>query len=285
MDDLDGFEHTDLNVSPANGMFQNPGESTGTSIDFAQALPTYIARVGTGNGSNQFGGYSTNSGAAWTPFGSSPSGTVNGGGSIAVSADGTALVWSPGDAGSSTSYSTDNGTTWTASTGALSASTVYSDRVNAKKFYMYNTSAGEILMSTDGGKSFSVAMNNVPTYGVLYPGSDAEGSLYLANYQGLYHAALNAASFTQVSGVQSAWGVTQGAPAAGSTIPTLYLGGTISGNEGFYRSTDGGLNWQRFDAPANQYGYIQQLCGDPRVFGRVYLATGGRGILHADSAY
>ncbi len=287
MGDLDGFEHTDLTVSPAKGMFQNPGESTGTSIDFAQTIPAYIARVGNGNGNTpaQFGGYSTDSGAAWAPFGSSPSGVVSGGGSIAVSADASTLVWSPSDSASKTSYSTNNGATWTASTGALSASNVYSDRVNAKKFYMYNSSAGEILMSMDGGQTFSVAMNNVPSYGTLYVGSDAEGSLYITNGGGLYHAALNATSFTQIGGVQSAWAVTQGAPASGSTTPTLFLGGTIGGNEGLYRSTDGGLNWIRFDGPENQYGYINVLTGDPRVFGRVYLGTGGRGILHADSRY
>jgi hypothetical protein len=293
MGDLDGFEHTDLTVSPVNGMFENPSESSGTGIDFAQSMPAYVARVGNGNGNTppQLGGYSTNSGATWTPFATSPSGTVgpptetSGGGSIAVSADGTTLVWSPGDAGSATSYSTNNGTTWTASTGALQTSNVYSDRVNAKKFYMYNASAGELLTSTDGGQSFSVTMNNVPSYGTLYVGSDAEGSLYLTNGSGLYHAALNATTFTQMSGVQSGWAVTQGAPPPGAALPTLYLGGTIGGNEGLYRSTDGGLSWIRFDGPANQYGTINVLAGDPRVFGRVYLGTGGRGILHADSAY
>jgi hypothetical protein len=289
MYDLDGFEHTDLTVSPANGTFQNPGLSTGTSIDFAQSVPTNIARVGNYNGntpaSAQLGGYSTDSGADWVPFGSSPSGTVTGGGSIAVSADATTLVWSPNDLGSNTSYSTDNGTTWTVSTGALSASNVYSDRLNAKKFYMYNPSASEILMSTDGGQTFSVAMNNVPSDGTLYVGFDAEGSLYITNGGGLYHAALNATSFTQISAVQSGWAITQGAASSGSTTPTLFLGGTIGGNAGLYRSTDGGGNWIRFDGPENQYGYINAMTGDPRVFGRLYLGTAGRGILHADSPY
>ncbi len=284
MGDLDGFEHTDLTVSPAAGMFQNPGESTGTGIDFAQNVPTTVVRVGNGNSSNKFGGYSTNSGASWTAFATNPTGVTTGSGSVAISADGSTIVWSPGDSGA-TSYSTNNGATWTASTGAEKNVTVLADRVNPKKFYFYDSSAGVVYASTDGGKSFAALMNGVPQYGSLEVSYDAEGSLYLVNGSGLYHSALGATSFTQISGVQSGYNITQGAPAAGNTQLTLYLQGTIGGNTGLYRSTDGGLNWIRFDGPSNQYGYIGQMAGDERVFGRVYLGTGGRGILYAGSTY
>jgi hypothetical protein len=285
MGDLDGFQHTNLAVSPAQGMFQNPGESTGTSIDFAQAAPATLVRVGNGNSSNQFGGYSTNSGAGWTPFATNPTGVTSGSGSVAIAADASSIVWSPGDSGSVTSYSTNNGATWTASTGALNNTTVYSDRVNPKKFYIYNASAGTILTSTDGGATFAPTITGAPTYGTFYVGYDAEGSLYIANYGGLYHAALNATSFTQFSGISEAYAIGQGVPATGSTFNTLYLGGTIGGNQGLYRSTDNGANWIRFDGPQNQYGGINYVVGDEQVFGRVYLGTPGRGILHADSTY
>jgi hypothetical protein len=285
MGDLDGFQHTNLSVSPANGMFETPGESTGTSIDFAQAAPATMVRVGNGNSSHQFGGYSTNSGAAWTPFAANPSGVTSGSGSVAIAADASSIVWSPGDSGSVTSYSTDNGTTWTASAGALNNTTVYSDRVNPKKFYLYNSSAGTVLTSADGGATFTPAITGAPTYGTFYVGYDAEGSLYIANYGGLYHAALNATSFTPFSGVQSAYAIGQGVPATGSPYNTLYLGGTIGGTAGLYRSTDNGANWIEFDGPENQYGGVYTVVGDEQVFGRVYLGTGGRGILHADSTY
>jgi hypothetical protein len=284
MGDLDGFQHTDITVSPAHGMFQNPAESTGTGIDFAQTAPLTVARVGNGNGNHQFGGYSLDGGATWTPFATNPAGVTTGSGTIAVSADGKTFVWSPGDGGS-TSYSTNNGTTWTASTGAENNVTIFSDRVNAKKFYFYDSNNGVLYTSTDGGATFAATMNNVPKYGSLYVGYDAEGSVYLAEYGGLYHAALNATSFTPISGVQAAAIVTQGAAPAGSTLLTLYMLGTIGGNQGLYRSIDGGLNWIRFDGVNNQYGSIGQLTGDERVYGRVYIGTNGRGILHADSMY
>jgi hypothetical protein len=285
MGDVNGFEHTDLTVSPAQGMFQSPSESTSTSIDFAQAAPATIVRVGNGNGSNQFGGYSTTSGAAWKPFPTNPTGVTGGGGSVAIATDASTIVWSPGDSGSVTSYSKDNGATWTASAGAINNTNVYSDRVNPKKFYLYNASAGTILTSIDGGATFTQTITGAPNYGSLYVGYDAEGSLYIANYGGLYHAALNATTFTPYTGVQSAYQVTQGIPATGSTFNTLYIAGTIGGNAGLYRSTDNGANWVRFDGVQNQYGGFNAITGDQRIFGRVYLGTGGRGIVYADSTF
>jgi hypothetical protein len=290
MGDLDGFEHTDLDVSPANGMFQNPAGSTGTGIDFAQSVPTYIARVGNGNGSSQFGGYSTNSGAAWTPFATNPAGTVTGSGSIAVSADGTTLVWSPGDSGVATASSANNGTTWTASTGAPANHIPLSDRINARKFYIYDGSNGMLYMSTDGGQTFSAAITGVPTNGALNVSYDAEGDLWLANGSGLYHSTYNSTTQTQsafapITNVQNAWGVTEGAAATGSSYLTLYVGGTYNNTLGLFRSTDNGLNWIQMNNASEGFGNEQVLCGDPRVFGRVYIGTGGRGILHADSSY
>jgi hypothetical protein len=112
--DLGGFPHTILTASPAAGAFANPIFANGTGINFAQSAPTIMARVGTVSSGTQFGAYSTNSGTSWTPFASYPANTVTGAGSIAVSADGTTFVWSPSDSGVATSYSTNNGNTWTA---------------------------------------------------------------------------------------------------------------------------------------------------------------------------
>jgi oligoxyloglucan reducing-end-specific cellobiohydrolase len=39
----------------------------------------------------------------------------------------------------------------------------------------------------------------------------------------------------------------------------------------------------RIDDAAHEYGYVDTIQGDPRNFGRVYLGTGGRGIVYGDS--
>jgi len=45
----------------------------------------------------------------------------------------------------------------------------------------------------------------------------------------------------------------------------------------------GGGSRTRINDDQHQYAWIgQAVSGDPRVYGRVYLATNGRGILYAD---
>ena len=38
----------------------------------------------------------------------------------------------------------------------------------------------------------------------------------------------------------------------------------------------------RINDDQHQYGYISHVTGDPRIYGRVYFATGGRGIVYGD---
>ena len=282
MSDLGNFQHIDLTRSPVNGAMSNPRFSTGTSIDFAQSMPNIVARVGQNGSSSQLGGYSTDGGTTWTPFATNPASTLNGAGTIAVSADGTTLVWAPSDTGAPTSYTTDNGTTWKPSTGAAEQQQVVADRINPKTFYVFDSSKGVLLTSTDGGITFASSQSGLPTNGVLVAAYDAEGDLWLATNAGLYHAT-KGTQLTPASGVQSAWGVAAGMPPSGSTTLALYLGGQVGGQAGIFRSTDNAATWTRIDDTQHEYGYIDTIQADPRVFGRVYLGTGGRGIIYGDS--
>lgn len=64
-----------------------------------------------------------------------------------------------------------------------------------------------------------------------------------------------------------------------SAHKTLYVNGLIDGVYGFYRSFDEGKSWQRINSDEQMYGDIRSIAGDPREFGRFYLATGSRGVL------
>jgi hypothetical protein len=280
VDDLGNFQHLDVTKSPAAGAMSNPRFSSGTSIDFAQSMPNIVARVGYGA---QLGGYSTDGGTTWAPFTTTPTSTTTGAGTIAVSADGTTLLWAPSDPGSPTSYSTDNGTTWKPSAGAAAQQQVVADRINPKTFYVFDISKGVLLTSTDGGANFVSSQTGLPTNGSLDAAYDAEGNLWLATNAGLYHAT-KGTQLAQVSGVQSAWGIAAGKVQSGSTALTLYFGGQIGGQAGIFRSTDNAATWTRIDDAQHEYGYIDTIQADPRVFGRVYLGTGGRGIIYGDSA-
>jgi xyloglucan-specific exo-beta-1,4-glucanase len=59
--------------------------------------------------------------------------------------------------------------------------------------------------------------------------------------------------------------------------------GTVDGVDGVYRSDDTGATFLRINDDKHQYGNMgDALAGDPRIWGRVYLGTNGRGILYAD---
>ena len=310
MGDLGGFTHTTLDHSPPSQQL-NPLFTSGSSIDFAQANPLIVVRAGSpAYAQTQAGAYSSDGGVTWSPFATQPAGLVNGSGTIAVSADGSTIVWLPSDVGLPASYSTNKGATWTGSTGApvqinnYTQLTVFSDRINPKKFYIFdpqgNNGATPLYVSTDGGQTFTSA--SVPSnYDIaLYVSPAAEGDLWLTSYNGLFHSTDSGASFTQISGTEVSYNLGFGAAATGSIYPTIYMVGQESadtactnGNDPtvqftiastcIYRSVDGGATFVRINDFQNQYGYINTITGDARVFGRVYLGTAGRGIIEADS--
>jgi hypothetical protein len=290
--DICGFVHTDLTVSPPEGMMQNPVFTTTSGLDFAQSNPSIMARVGHNGHAGPYGAYSTNGGTHWTPFSSEPAGvTTTGAGSIGVSADGTTFVWAPGDSAAGVSYTKNNGGIWTASTGVPSGlhPVIVADRGNAQEFYFFDPSNNSLYASIDGGATFSVKNSSLPNSGQLSASYAGEGDLWLASGNGLFHSVDSGATFTQVTGtpaVQQAYAVGFGEAAASLTYPALYLFGHLGGMDGFFRSVDGGATWVQMNDSTHQYGNAENLIiGDPRVFGRVYIGTNGRGIIYGDSPH
>lgn len=248
----------------------------------AMTSPLVIARVGLNASAPPFGGYSTDGGLSWTPFAAQPA-TAAGGGSIAVSADGKVFVWAPSDT-ASVYYSTDYGITWTASAGAPGGKPVIADKVNAKKFYLFDASAGVLYASADGGATFSAVNSTRPRNGMLAAASAAEGDLWIASNTGLYHSTDSGANFVQLASVQEGYAIGFGKAATEATYPAIYLAGKVGGIQAVFRSTDTGMSWVRINDDQHQYGWISPITGDPRIFGRVYLGTNGRGIIYGDSA-
>jgi hypothetical protein len=112
------------------------------------------------------------------------------------------------------------------------------------------------------------------------PGSGFEGNLWLPTPSGLYRSTNSGSTFAAVTGVQSAVAVGFGMPASGQTHPAVYLIGTIGNVPGFYRSDNAGSTWVRINDANHQYGDARIIIGDPRVYGRAYVGTNGRGILY-----
>ena len=286
--DVEGFRHTDLATVP-NLMYTSPMWGSTTSLDFAELDPTVIVRAGNPNsGSGDMSAaFSTDDGASWTPVGSEPAGITDGG-MIAEGADAGATVWSPG--GAPVSHSTDSGRTWASSAGIPSGAVIASDRVNGQTFYAF--SGGTFYRSTDGGATFTATpASGLPTEGNVHvkavPGRQGDvwvaGGSTSANAYGLWHSTDGGNSFTQLANVDQADNIGFGMAAPGASYPALYAIAQVGGVRGIFRSDDEGSSWVRINDDQHQYGNIgDAITGDPRVYGRVYLGTNGRGIIYGD---
>ena len=281
--DNGGYTHNDLTAPSV--MDANPVFTTGTSVDYAELNPSFIVRVGNGgtNGTNI--GFSSEGGQTWTPGPTQPSGAS--GGTVAAAADGSRVVWSsaPG-----VFFSPDNGTTWTPSTGAPGGASVRSDRVNPLKFYAFAN--GAFYISTDGGQTFAAtAASNLPPAGTsaqfkATPGR--EGDIWLAGgstttVYGIWHSRDGGNSFSKLFNVDAASTIGFGKPAPFHKYPALYSSAEVHGVWGIYRSDDAGGTWTRINDNRHQYALTNQtITGDPRIYGRVYFGTNGRGIIYGD---
>lgn len=291
--DIGGFRHDRLNATPSDGM-STPIFTTTTSIDFAQNFPQDVVRAGSAGQKNPHGCYSSDGGTTWKGFASEPQGS-RGSGSIAITANANTIVWIPG--GTSAAFSHDWGGTWSPCSGlpaptpglrgsfGTSRLVVVADRVNGNNVYIFDTRSAALYRSTDTGTTFSLVTTNLPGLaGSLTASLASKGDLWVTmNDHGLYHSMDSGSTFTVLPNVQEADGIGFGKAAPGTDYPALYITGAQSGVHGVFRSDDEGISWVRINDDQHQYGWIgQPITGDPRIYGRVYLGTNGRGILYAD---
>lgn len=273
--DYDGFRHTDVTQYVPR---HNPSMGTTTGLAVAAQNTSKIVRVG----NSMY--YSTDMGISWNQCSlKGPQGQVT------ISADGNTFLHCP--SGSNKTYrSTNNGNSWFASSGLnISDARPLGDPVNPNKFYVYNPTNGAILVSTNGGSSFSGA-GSTGNGGskVIRVAPGREGDLWVPLYGGgLARSTNSGQSFSTISGVSYCGAVGFGKEASGSSYPTIYIWGTVNNVKGLFRSTDQGASWVRVNDDAHEYGGPgngQFVVGDMNVFGRVYMSTAGRGIVYGGPA-
>ncbi|MET0238093.1 MAG: xyloglucanase [Kibdelosporangium sp.] len=276
--DIGGFRHDRLDAVPAK-VFLSPAFTTTTSLDFAELSPSSIVRTGNFDKSarpndNRIA-FSTDGGTNWWQ-GAEPPG-VSGGGTVAAGADASRFVWSP--EGTGVHHASWYGSSWTASTGIPAGAKVESDRVNPRKFYGF--AGGRFYVSADGGASFTAsAATGLPASANFKAVAGREGDIWLAGGAGLWHSTDSGATFTRLANVQESDNVGFGKAAPGKNYPAVYTIARIGNGRGVFRSDDAGATWLRINDDKHQYGNIgDAITGDPRVYGRVYLGTNGRGVV------
>ena len=275
--DFDGFRHDDLTVSPPAGRHA-PSHGSSQSLDGAGVAPNVLARLHGATGSLSKDGART-----WKAFPATPPAAAAADGRIAVSADGSRLLWCGKEW--MPYVSPDEGATWIAAKGCPAGKLrAAADREDPLSFAVYDMGTGGVFVSRDGGETFLAADEKLPPGGTgieAVPGQ--RGHLWLtAGKGGLWHSVNGGQAFRQVSSVECGYQIGFGKAAKNGDYPVIYLYGRIKGVDGVFRSDDGGATWVRINDDAHQFGGINDLTGDSRVHGRVYLATGGRGVVFGE---
>ena len=306
--DYGGFVHWDLD-KPAAGSFDNPRFGNTNSVASGENNPDIVVRVGkaTNNNSSKNIGFSIDGGKTWQPTATQPKPECSLG-NIAVSSDGTTWIWAPAQVrgGNRTTpgvaqpmqvfFTIDKGASWNECKGIPGNTRTVADRVNPKKFYAINLFGGKLYTSNDGGANFTEKDLKLPggipqrgnrgdTRGGqdrIYTAPGKEGDLWIAAFDGLYHATDADNSFTKLDGVQEISAFGFGKAKTGANYSALYLIGTVNGVRGVFRTDDIAKNWVRINDDQHQWGLLLHVTGDPKVYGRVYVGTHGRGTLYGD---
>ncbi|KAG6842504.1 hypothetical protein C0991_000030 [Blastosporella zonata] len=278
--DIEGFVHTSLTTAPS-AYYSNPTWATSSDIDFAGLNPADIVRIGTGDSTTgKQVALSFNSGASWSQHYGAADNVA--GTKVALSADGTTVLWRTNSNGIQVSA---NQATFTVVSSLPSTAVIASDKKTASIFY--GASGSSFYVSTDNGNTFTVkgslGSSTSPSKIVVHP--NVTGDIWVSSDTGLFHSTNSGATFTAISGVSQAWAIALGAPATTGGYPALFAAANISG-VGYFRSNDQGVNWVQINDAAHGFGAASSNCltADPRIYGRVYIGTNGRGIFYGDAS-
>ncbi|WP_308365761.1 MULTISPECIES: hypothetical protein [unclassified Microbulbifer] len=303
--DISGFVHEDFDRSPRR-MLTGPLFANTNSIRYAAQSPNIVVRSGTpphrAKGPAPTLAWSEDHGKSWQPLTVPPldfgDGSrrydLSGDNAITVSADGDIFVFMA----PVPQISRDRGRHWTAVKGLPLQLRPVADRVNGKVFYALDFASGKIFVSRDGGATFSPqntrglpgdlradAPTNREQAWPLLAAPGREGELWLVSGKGLYHSTDSGLSFNAVKSDIAVEQMDFGKAAPGKQGPALFAIGSRDDLRAIWRSDDGGRHWLRINDERHEYGRrFRAVAGDPRHFGRVYVATDGRGIVMGQPA-
>jgi len=309
--DIGGFVHEDLRLSPPS-MYTNPIFNNTETLDDAGLAPSIVVRSGRPQHGADAMAWSQDFGRSWTPL-QPPAQEASSGlagrsasaatpeirnrpvpeAAIAVSADGTAFI-AMGDVPSLT---LDRGQSWHTVQGLPAFAHAVADRVDPKRFYALDFEHSRMLGSEDGGASFAaLASRGLPdlhaeqarrpeTPWPLLATPGTARDLWLVSREGLYHSIDGGRRFALRRSDLAVTALAFGKPKADGDYPTLYAIGSRRALTAIWRSDDAGTSWSRINDAEHEYGRrFRVIAGDPRVFGRVYVGTDGRGLFYGEPA-
>lgn len=280
MGDLTGFSHLDVTKCPDDAHFMG-SSSGGNATDLDAAFRNADVAVYAIQDRMKPLWMTLDGGLNWTAVEKPPEKAE--GGKVSVNADGTCFLWTPAGTGNSNiyKYSIPDGK-WYYTQGLGYGASIAADRVNPNIFYAaYN---GNFYISQDAGVSFSSTGQLIADNCIVHTVVGQEGDVWLSSGSAVMYSDNSGQSFRQIENVSfSAIGF--GAPEKSGGYPAVYaMGEAGDQGRGIYRSTDKGKTWVRINDDQHLFGNLTDyISGDSKIFGRVYFATNGRGIVMGDA--
>jgi photosystem II stability/assembly factor-like uncharacterized protein len=290
--DLCGFVHRDIKKSHK---MITPRDENGEwihrqyrTLDYAGKNPRIIATYSCDHPRGSHLILSRDGGETWAAL---PSPTAEAAhfnwASVVLSADGRNLLFARGAGGEPAWYMEieKNDLSWVAVNGPEGfdgSARFAADRVNAGIMYAYSNRI--TYKSENSGRSFSVAGTGgetMPEEATPKTVPGREGHIWLAGGPaGLLYSTDGGATYHQKSG-QHITSVAFGRARDGAEYETIFAQGTFDGIWGIYVSYNGGTDFERINDDLHQFANVKHniLEADMRVFGRVYLAVDGGGIV------
>ncbi|UYY59331.1 WD40/YVTN/BNR-like repeat-containing protein [Sphingomonas sp. S2-65] len=299
--DLGGFVHDDLRRSPP-GMHLNPRNTNTNTLDHAGAAPQVLVRSGNVHAKQALEaglGWSGDGGHHWRPLrtphwrGDGRPLEENGRAPISVSADGARFYVGA----ERPLLTTDRGARWTVIAGLPANARITADKVDPRRAWAIDYDAKALLRSTDGGLHFAPvpARGACPDLGATRPRNRedqaalvaspfAANDLFLNCAGALYRSTDGGETFRRISADLdiALFGLGLG---TSKRQPAVFTVAARGGATAIWRSLDGGTRWRRINDDAHRWGNrFRVISGDPRIFGRVYIGTDGRGVVYGDAA-
>lgn len=179
---------------------------------------------------------------------------------------------------------------------------IASDRVDGNTFYYTEPTesktgvAGRVFRTQDGGdfwKTLTPKVDGVnieiPRYGAFIKAlPEKEGHVWLKGTQGRIYTSEDFGKSwshldTIVEAQSDASAIGFGIGNGKSGNPAVYVGGYVDGVFGIYLSDDLGKHWMKISPEGqNFFAGIVNIYGDRREYGRVFVATGGNGVIYGE---
>lgn len=279
MGDLTGFAHMDVTKCPDDAHFMKNGKPTDLDCAFMDPnIAVYTSEEKTTTLT-----YTKDGGKAWESVKHKPD-PANGG-QVAMAADGSSFIWIPNSISGTPYVTTDFGETWYYVEGLGYNAKITADRVNPKIYYA--TCDGLFYVSKDGGLTFESTGQMVADSAEPVSVFGKEGHVWLSSSTLIMYTEDAGESFQTVKTLPTVDSIGFGKAKDEKHYPVIYAEGNDGTNGyGIYKSEDKGESWVRINDDQHLFGNLnpKYITGDSNVYGRVYFATDGRGIVMGDIA-